>query len=112
MDQQCTVTRPGLSFIACGLIGEMVVSLLQKSLLGDMPQQIRLFMSQNTYMSSIGVAYDKCSACSMKIMEGISENGLEFIKECLGNPKGIETLTGLDTIGDVDVDWDEEGEDI
>ena len=73
-----------------------------------MPQQIRLFMSQNTYMSSTGVAYDKCSACSMKIVEGIRENGIEFIKECLGNPKGIEKLTGLDTIGDVDVDWEED----
>ena len=90
----------------------MVIAWLQTkedvSLLGNVPQQIRLFLSQNTYMSSNGIAYDKCTACSSAIMKSIEKEGISFIVHCLEHPKTLEVLTGLDSIGDVDVEWDED----
>lgn len=42
IDQQCTVTRPGLAYIASALSCEMMVALLQLSRNGDpIPHQIR-----------------------------------------------------------------------
>ncbi len=111
LDQQCTVTRPGLSYMACGLLVELVIGLLQselKPLLGVVPHQIRYFLTQNQYMTSTGEAYDKCTACSLLIMDKITQKGIDFIKECLQNPKSIEQLTGLDKIGDIDVEWEDE----
>lgn len=95
LDQQCTVTRPGIAPIASALLVETLVSILQHPLgarapapktaagqphtstdyerdppehpLGLIPHQIRGFLSsfQNKLIS--GQSYDCCSACSPKV---------------------------------------------
>ncbi|CAO3614248.1 unnamed protein product [Cunninghamella echinulata] len=84
LDQQCTVTRPGLSAIAAALAVELMVSLLQhkdgidaeadtrnnnnqSSILGLIPHQIRGFLAQFNNMLIVGQSYEKCTACSKKV---------------------------------------------
>jgi len=86
LDQQCTVTRPGLSYIAGALAVELMVSLTQHPLgalapadvavphsqsvehdLGLIPHQIRGFLTHFANLLIVGSQYDKCTACSDKV---------------------------------------------
>lgn len=92
LDQQCTVTRPGLSFVSSALAVELLVALLHhpqgfvlfyflnkrfgapaenigkqdshSSPLGIVPHSIRGFLSNFSNIIVTGHAYDKCTACS------------------------------------------------
>jgi len=89
LDQQCTVTRPGVSMIAAALAVELLVSLLQhprgpnapastginddddeeedecgESCLGIVPHQIRGFLSRHHQVLPCSMCFDKCTACS------------------------------------------------
>uniref|UniRef100_A0A671KCN8 Ubiquitin-like modifier-activating enzyme ATG7 n=1 Tax=Sinocyclocheilus anshuiensis TaxID=1608454 RepID=A0A671KCN8_9TELE len=83
LDQQCTVSRPGLAMIAGALAVELMVSILQHSeggyavasssddrmnepptSLGLVPHQIRGFLSRFDNVLPASVAFDKCTACS------------------------------------------------
>ncbi|TVY92126.1 Ubiquitin-like modifier-activating enzyme [Lachnellula willkommii] len=123
LDQQCTVTRPGVAAMASNLLVEVLVSLLQHPLgaqapapvasvnqathsidyerdppehpLGIVPHQIRGFLStfQNKIIS--GKSYDCCSACSPKIVNEYKRNGWEFVKRALTEPAYVTELSGL-----------------
>ncbi|KAI8890848.1 E1-like protein-activating enzyme Gsa7p/Apg7p [Backusella circina FSU 941] len=112
LDQQCTVTRPGLAAIASALSVELMVSLLQhpngidaqadttqtstpSSILGLLPHQIRGFLGQFSNMLIVGQAYDKCTACSEKITDNYDKEHLDFMKKVLQDPLYLEDLTGL-----------------
>lgn len=85
MDQQCTVTRPGLSSVASALAVELLVSLIHHPLkakapasekadpqmggdlptdLGLVPHQLRGFLTHFSNMIVTSEHYDKCVACS------------------------------------------------
>uniref|UniRef100_A0A8D3CHH2 Ubiquitin-like modifier-activating enzyme ATG7 n=1 Tax=Scophthalmus maximus TaxID=52904 RepID=A0A8D3CHH2_SCOMX len=86
LDQQCTVSRPGLAMIAGALAVELMVSILQHSeegyavasssddrmnepptSLGLVPHQIRGFLSRFDNVLPASLAFDKCTACSPTI---------------------------------------------
>lgn len=85
MDQQCTVTRPGVSNIAGALAVELFVSILQhplkglapaesdqdatetSSLLGIIPHSIRGFISNYQAVLPATEAFSSCVACSDKV---------------------------------------------
>jgi ubiquitin-like modifier-activating enzyme ATG7 len=103
LDQQCTVTRPGVAAIASALAVELLVSILQHpdkhhaaapvpvvnanttgSLttydrdppdhpLGVVPHQIRGFLSSYQNLLINGRAYPQCSACSAPILEAYND---------------------------------------
>jgi ubiquitin-like modifier-activating enzyme ATG7 len=62
-----------------------------------------------------GSAYDKCTACSVHIMDAYREKGHEFVLGALANPGLLEVLTGLEEMKiasdqvdvDMDIEWDE-----
>lgn len=122
LDQQCTVTRPGIAAIASASIVELLVSLLQHPLgaaapapkvtnpgtpsatydrdpenhpLGIVPHQIRGFLSTFQNMVISGQSYDCCSACSQKVCDAYREGGWDFVKKALTEKGYITELSGL-----------------
>uniref|UniRef100_A0A8C0F0Z1 Ubiquitin-like modifier-activating enzyme ATG7 n=1 Tax=Bubo bubo TaxID=30461 RepID=A0A8C0F0Z1_BUBBB len=88
LDQQCTVSRPGLAMVAGALAVELMVSVLQHpeggyavasssddrmneppTSLGLVPHQIRGFLSRFDNVLPVSLAFDKCTACSTKIWD-------------------------------------------
>ncbi|MCJ1439091.1 Autophagy protein 7 [Xylographa pallens] len=134
LDQQCTVTRPGIAAIASALLVEIFVSVLQHPLgslapsppldqrdigehpLGIVPHQIRGFLSTFQNMVIGGKSYDCCSACSDKVTERYISDGWEFVKRALNEKGYVEEVSGLAEvqraaeIAAADVEWDDEVE--
>src|SRR2546430_11423086 len=113
LDQQCTVTRPGVAAIASAFAVEIMVSVLQHPLgagapaaasstedrkshpLGIVPHQIRGFLSSFQNMVIAGKSYDSCSACSDKIVGAYKKDGWDFVKRALNERGYVEELSGL-----------------
>ncbi|KAK7431741.1 Autophagy protein 7 [Neonectria magnoliae] len=137
LDQQCTVTRPGVAAIASALLVELLTSLLQHPLgkdapapqpisgvmperdppdhaLGLVPHQIRGYVSTFQNLVIRGQSYDSCSACSPRILEAWRKNGWSFVKQALQEKDYVLELSGLAEVQRraeemaKDVDWDEE----
>ena len=108
LDQQCTVTRPGVSMIASALAVELLVSLIQHPLgfsaapesvntsFGPVPHQIRGFLSQNKVFYPSTEAFSKCTACSKPVLDAYKENGFDFLFDVFNSThRYLEDLTGL-----------------
>ena len=113
LDQQCTVTRPGIAAIASALVVEILVSLLQHPLgalapapahpiddrddnpLGIVPHQIRGFLSTFDNKVIRGKSYDCCSACSDKIIDTYKADGWAFVQRAMNERCYVEELSGL-----------------
>lgn len=139
LDQQCTVTRPGVAAIASALLVELLTSLLQHPLgkdapapqptsgviperdppdhaLGLVPHQVRGYVSTFQNIVIRGQSYDSCSACSPKILDAFRKNGWGFVKQALQEKDYVLELSGLAEVQRRaeemagEVDWDEEDE--
>ena len=117
LDQQCTVSRPGLSMLAASLAVELFVSVLVHPLggrapadtsshddhlltqatspLGIVPHQIRGFLSRFHNIMPASAAFDHCTACSQKVIDGYSSGGFQFLLDVFNRPSFLEDLTGL-----------------
>jgi len=119
LDQQCTVSRPGVSMIASALAVELLVSILQhpdgaaaapdnvmhasdsasasvNSPLGPVPHQIRGFLSTSQVLYPSAMAFSKCTACSEIVLDAFQSRKHEFIMEVINSShKYLEDLTGL-----------------
>ncbi|KAL8794712.1 MAG: hypothetical protein Q9195_002787 [Heterodermia aff. obscurata] len=136
LDQQCTVTRPGIAAIASALIVEILVSLLQHPLgalapapahpkddrddhpLGIIPHQIRGFLSTFDNKVIRGNSYDCCSACSKKIVDTYKADGWAFVKKAINERCYVEELSGLAEVqreaekAMANVEWSDDGDKI
>jgi len=136
LDQQCTVTRPGIAAIASALLVELLVSVLQHPLkaaapapisqasprdplnhpLGLVPHSIRGFLSTFNNMLIHGPNYDCCSACSEKVMNAYEQDGWQFVQKAMNEKGYVEELSGLAEVQRLaeaaanDVDWEEDDE--
>lgn len=113
LDQQCTVTRPGVAAIASALLVELFVSILQHTNgaaapaslahdtqsdnhpLGIVPHQIRGFLSNFSNLVTWGRSYDCCSACSNTIIEAYRKYGWDFVQRAVNEKGYVEELSGL-----------------
>ncbi|KAM8916242.1 ubiquitin-like modifier-activating enzyme ATG7 isoform 2-T2 [Spinachia spinachia] len=115
LDQQCTVSRPGLAMIAGALAVEMMVSILQHAeggyavasssedrmnepptSLGLVPHQIRGFLSRFDNVLPASLAFDKCTACSPIVLENYEREGFDFLSQVFNSSHSfLEDLTGL-----------------
>jgi ubiquitin-like modifier-activating enzyme ATG7 len=106
LDQQCTVTRPGLAPIAGALVVELLVGLVHhplqrlapagaQSLLGALFHQCRLFLPQMDIAKIQGMAFAECTACSPKMVAAYRANGLGLVQNALADPSSLERVTGL-----------------
>ncbi|KAK6124304.1 hypothetical protein DH2020_041961 [Rehmannia glutinosa] len=131
LDQQCTVTRPGLAPIASSLAVELLVGILHhpsgilakaefansndsgdEQPLGILPHQIRGSLSQFSQMTLVGHASTSCTACCSTVVSEYRKRGLDFILEAINHPTYLEDLTGLTELmksaGSFELDWDNE----
>ncbi|PYH90534.1 ubiquitin activating E1 enzyme-like protein [Aspergillus ellipticus CBS 707.79] len=132
LDQQCTVTRPGVAAIASALLVELLVSLLQHPLgaaapapisrsddtgdhpLGLVPHQIRGFLSSFENVPVVGRSYKCCSACSDNVTSSYKQDGWNFVLRALNKPGYVEELSGLKEVqataeaSVADIEWDED----
>ncbi|XP_031326760.1 ubiquitin-like modifier-activating enzyme ATG7 isoform X3 [Camelus dromedarius] len=115
LDQQCTVSRPGLAMIAGALAVELMVSVLQHpeggyaiasssddrmneppTALGLVPHQIRGFLSRFDNVLPVSLAFDKCTACSSKVLDQYEREGFNFLAKVFNSSHSfLEDLTGL-----------------
>lgn len=118
LDQQCTVTRPGVSMIASALAVELMVSVLQHpnglnapayirrnsdqtddeendQLLGIIPHQIRGFLSDFSQVLPTCLSYQNCSACSKNIIDLYKKEGLDFLIKVFNDSSYLEDASGL-----------------
>ena len=132
LDQQCTVSRPGLAPLASAIATELAVSLLHHPLghaapattdqkerdfgpLGIIPHSIRGFL---THFSSLAITTHKfknCSACSESILTEYKTRGKDFIRDVATNPDLINDISGLADLakglGDFLLDDDDDDQD-
>lgn len=118
LDQQCTVTRPGVAAIASALLVELLASILQHPekqhapapipsgdsnyerdppdhALGIVPHQVRGFLSTFQNMIIRGRSYPQCSACSEPIVSAYLAEGWDFVRKALGSRDYVAELSGL-----------------
>jgi ubiquitin-like modifier-activating enzyme ATG7 len=162
LDQQCTVTRPGLSGISSSIVVELLVSLLHHpegyllllilpsfippfschflfqhvvyfrahapadsesplfsstpSPLGLVPHQLRGFISHFSTLILSASAFDKCVACSDRVIIEYKKKGFEFLQMVCDSPTFLEDLTGLTELKKTtfeDIEWeDDEDEEV
>ncbi|XP_047125819.1 ubiquitin-like modifier-activating enzyme ATG7 isoform X1 [Hydra vulgaris] len=117
LDQQCTVSRPGVSMMASASAVELLISLLQHPLgnlapaetsanenhleaefetpIGIIPHQIRCFLSRFHIVLPACRAFDKCTCCSPLVLKAYEEDGFSFLHKVFNLPTFLEDLTGL-----------------
>uniref|UniRef100_A0A8C7E6W1 Ubiquitin-like modifier-activating enzyme ATG7 n=1 Tax=Naja naja TaxID=35670 RepID=A0A8C7E6W1_NAJNA len=115
LDQQCTVSRPGLAMVAGALAVELMISILQHpeggyavasssddrmneppTSLGLVPHQIRGFLSRFDNVLPVSLAFDKCTACSPKVLDQYEREGFNFLAKVFNSSHSfLEDLTGL-----------------
>jgi len=134
LDQQCTVTRPGVSAITSALLVELFVSILQHPdgaaapapvtenpergdhPLGLVPHQIRGFLSTFSNIPITGRSYDCCSACSDKIVDTYRKDGWDFVQRAINDKEYVEELSGLKEVqrkaeeNAASIEWDDDSD--
>lgn len=129
LDQQCTVTRPGVSMMAAALAVELMVSILQHPLgpdapacvsntseedggaghslysedeccLGIIPHQVRAFISRFQQLLPATAAFSNCSACSHNILNEYAQNGFQFLLRVFNEPGYLDQVSGLKQLQD------------
>lgn len=117
LDQQCTVTRPGLSYMASATAVEMLASILQhpqgnrapaspatspteqlpqgSSILGMVPHQVRGFVSHFQNLILSGEQFEHCSACSSTVVKLYKKHGIGFVRKAVSEPAHLDQVTGL-----------------
>ncbi|PIC34208.1 hypothetical protein B9Z55_013931 [Caenorhabditis nigoni] len=126
LDQQCTVSRSGLSMIASGFAVELLASVLQHpdplaapaslddntTLLGAVPHQIRGFLHRFQQIHPSVKRFEKCVACGDLIADRFQKNGWKFVRDVMNSPKHLEEVTGLDELQEsveaIDIDFDDD----
>uniref|UniRef100_A0A0D9YBP4 Ubiquitin-like modifier-activating enzyme ATG7 n=1 Tax=Oryza glumipatula TaxID=40148 RepID=A0A0D9YBP4_9ORYZ len=111
LDQQCTVTRPGLASIASGCAADLFTRMLHhpdgihapgeiagtssEGPLGLLPHQIRGSLSQYNLLTLLGYSSSNCTACSNAVLSEYRRRGMDFVMQVINEPTYLEDLTGL-----------------
>ncbi|CAO2176726.1 unnamed protein product [Urochloa humidicola] len=111
LDQQCTVTRPGLACIASGQAADLFTRMLHHSdgihapgeiagassghPLGLLPHQIRGSLSQYNLLTLLGYSSSSCTACSNVVLSEYRRREMDFVMQVINEPTYLEDITGL-----------------
>lgn len=112
LDQMCTVTKPGLSFISAAYAAELYISLLhhpeghharanedhtklETTDLGKLPHHLRGNLGDFETSIFYGRAFEQCVACSSFILDKYMLERDEFMLQVINDPSFIHQVTGL-----------------
>lgn len=106
LDQQCTVTRPGLSGMASGMAVELLTSLLQvqkqnvtttekDGVLGVVPHQIRGHLSTFEVLVMTGHRHANCPSCGTNVQAMAKEDLVSLVQGACNSTGYLEELCGL-----------------
>ena len=118
LDQQCTVTRPGLSMMTSAVVVELMIAILHHAdgyrapgdsqtaitdalptPLGILPHQIRGFLGHFSEMIVSGAAFERCTACSTPVLDAYKARGIDFCLDVFNGPASVlEEITGLNEL--------------
>lgn len=124
LDEMCTVTRPGVALLAASQAVELLISMLQpkdavdqnRSILGDIPHQIRGFLNNFSTLKLSTPAYAHCSACCPEIIDSCQELGWDFVRAALNDHTYIEQISGLTQVQQdaekATQEWEEDDEEL
>ncbi|XP_065367287.1 uncharacterized protein Atg7 [Calliphora vicina] len=129
LDQQCTVTRPGVSNIAASYAVELLVSLLHhplkelapayyassgnlkssssatdktpEGIMGILPHSIRGMLSSFENILPASEKFKQCIACSENVLNAYHTQGNEFLFKVFESAKYLEDLTGISEYKDL-----------
>lgn len=124
LDQQCTVSRPGVSMMVSGLAVELLISTLSHPMgarapaltnydpddvvdecdLGLVPHSVRGRLSHFQLFTPTTAAFSKCSACSWPVIEAYRRDGYDFLSRVFDDPNYLEEITGLKDLQSVEDD--------
>lgn len=105
LDQQCTVTRPGLSFVSSAYASELLVNYLhvkqedflppdveavEETNLGKIPQHIRGNVGGFDTQIMFSNAFEHCLGCGKKVVQEYIENREEFMVKALTDPDYLQ----------------------
>lgn len=97
MDQQCTVSRPGISMVASGVAIELLVNNLHRGKIGKCSHFIRgaagIGFELVEYENS---RFDSCVACSRNVISEYLKDKKQFLQNVLNNPNIIGKYTGFE----------------
>eukprot|EP01062_Namystynia_karyoxenos_P066095 TRINITY_DN6010_c2_g1_i1.p1 TRINITY_DN6010_c2_g1~~TRINITY_DN6010_c2_g1_i1.p1 ORF type:complete len:727 (+),score=255.55 TRINITY_DN6010_c2_g1_i1:104-2182(+) len=113
LDQQCTVTRAGVSSLASALAVELLVSLLSHpdrehaaapgaeddsrdaGLLGTVPHQIRGRVFAFDQMLLRGEHFDQCVACGARVLAEFRQRGFDFLLDVFNREGVLAEVSGV-----------------
>jgi len=116
LDQQCTVTRPGLSYISSAFASELFVSLLhhplgiaapafdpqakenEETCLGYLPQYVRGSCSEYDSRIFVSNAFPNCVACSDYVLQEFNSNRDEFMFKVMNDPDYLQNVTKISEV--------------
>ena len=75
--------------------------------LGSIPHQMQGFLAEFNNMIIVGQAYDKCTACSDRVLKEYKVSGFEFLKNAFNSPSYLEELTGLSQLHEASENMDD-----
>lgn len=126
LDQQCTVSRPGVSMIVSAMAVELLASIVTSDLgpqtpapldvhddtmlydedfgseLGLVPHSIRGNLSRYHIYTPTTPSFNKCAACSPAVIKAYRTSGYDFLQRVFDDPSYLEELAGLKDLQNVD----------
>ena len=111
LDQQCTVTRPGISGLASNCAVELLAALTQhqdgfaaassntasinESPLGGVPHQVRGYAAEYALAPTDTEPFSRCICCSTQVLQRYAKDGLHFIDQVTSDSSILEEVSGL-----------------
>ncbi|KAF8561690.1 hypothetical protein P879_10001 [Paragonimus westermani] len=119
LDQQCTVTRPGVSMMAAAIAVELLVSVMQhpsgpaapapaihtsdfsqylalENSFSLIPHQIRGFLATYSHILPATSAFKNCSGCSQSVVDAFKKDEFLFLSRVFDDVDYLERVCGLE----------------